>query len=179
MWNISVSRRWARALLDVVGKDVDVVLLQLEAFSRAFAGTPGLVELLKSPHFSCSQQEAFMESLLRSTSGVLPYVANFMRLLARRGRLVFLDTIIRILHGLADLRKNRMRGKLSVARPLSLSQTKALQQALEEKTQKALLLETVVDKSLIGGISIQVGNMLFDGSLKGQLENLRTRLLTR
>jgi F-type H+-transporting ATPase subunit delta len=179
MWNISVSRRWARALLDVVDKDVDAALLQLEAFSRAFAGTPNFAELLKNPHFSCSQQEAFIQSLLRTTSGVNPYVANFMRLLARRGRLAVLDTIIRTLHGLADLQKNRLRGKLSLARPLSFAQTKALQQALEEKTQKALLLETVVDKSLIGGVSIQVGNMLFDGSLKGQLENLRGRLLAR
>jgi len=179
MWNISVARRWARALLDVVDKDVDVALLQLEAFSRGFSGTPRFSELLKNPGFSCTQQEAFIESLLRTTSGVNPYVANFMRLLAQRGRLAFLEAIIRALHGLADLRKNRLRGKLSVARALSPVQTKALQRALEEKTKKALLLETVVDKSLIGGISIQVGNMLFDGSLKGQLDNLRTRLLTR
>ena len=179
MWNISISRRWARALLDVIDKEVDVALLQLEAFSRAFAGTPRFAELLKNPSFSCSQQEAFVESLLKTTSGAHPHVANFMRLLARRGRLAFLDTIIRALHNLADLRKNRMRGKLSVARPLSTVQTKALQQALEEKTQKTLLLETVVDNSLIGGVSIQVGNMLFDGSLKGQLENLRGRLVVR
>jgi len=178
MWNISVSRRWARALLDVVD-NVDVALLQLEAFSRAFAGTPNFAELLKSPSFSCSQQQAFMESLLGTTSGINPYVANFMRLLAQRGRLVCLDSIVRSLHGLADLRKNRLRGKLSVARPLSPSQTKALQKALEEKTKKTLLLETVVDKSLVGGISIQVGNMLFDGSLKGQLEALRGRLMAR
>ncbi|MCL2626723.1 MAG: ATP synthase F1 subunit delta [Cystobacterineae bacterium] len=179
MWNISVSRRWARALLSLVDKDIDLALSQLEAFSRAFAGTAGLSELFKNPNFSHSQQEAFMESLLGITSDVNPHVANFMRLLAQRGRLVFLDTIIRTLHGLADLRQNRMRGKLSSARPLLPEQAKALQQALEEKTQKALLLETMVDKSLVGGVSIQVGNMLFDGSLKGQLDNLRVRLLTR
>ncbi|MCL2012991.1 MAG: ATP synthase F1 subunit delta [Cystobacterineae bacterium] len=179
MWTISVSRRWARALLSLVDKEVDAAILQLEAFSRAFAGTPGLSELLKNPHFSRSQQELFIESLLPRVSGLNPYVAHFMRLLARRGRLVLLDSIIRILHGLADARQNRMRGKLSSARPLLPSQAKALQQALEEQTQKALLLETVVDSSLIGGVSIQVGNMLFDGSLKGQLESLRKRLLVR
>ncbi|MCL2178884.1 MAG: ATP synthase F1 subunit delta [Proteobacteria bacterium] len=179
MWNISVSRRWARALLGVVDRDIDLALLQLEAFSRAFAGTAGLSELLKNPNFSSNQQEAFIESLLNTVADVNPYVANFMRLLAQRGRLVFLDAIIRALHGLADLRQNRMRGKLTTARPLSPAQAKTLQQALEEKTQKALLLETAVDKSLVGGVSIQVGNMLFDGSLKGQLENLHARLLTR
>jgi F0F1-type ATP synthase delta subunit len=36
-----------------------------------------------------------------------------------------------------------------------------------------------VDPSLLGGVSIQVGNMLFDGSLKNQLETLRGRLLAR
>jgi len=178
MWNISVSRRWARALLELVDNEVDVALWQLEAFSRAFAGTPSFAELLKNPGFSCSQQEAFMASLLQTTAGINPYVANFMRLLAQRGRLAFLDTIIRVLHGMADLRKNRLRGKLTTAGALSPAQTKALQQALEEKTKKALLLETVEDKSLIGGVSIQVGNMLFDGSLRGQLETLRGRLVS-
>ncbi len=80
---------------------------------------------------------------------------------------------------MADARSGRVRGKVTSAVPLAAEAVANLTRSLEQITQRAVVLETAVDPSLLGGVSAQVGSVVYDGSLKTQLEDMRRQLKQR
>jgi F-type H+-transporting ATPase subunit delta len=77
---------------------------------------------------------------------------------------------------MVDTRAGRIRGKVTTAQALAPDVLEKLEQNLKRMTQREVLLETKVDPALIGGVSTQLGSLLFDGSLRSQLEELRQQL---
>jgi F-type H+-transporting ATPase subunit delta len=77
--------------------------------------------------------------------------------------------------------RNERRGVVdAVARtalPLSADETKALQQKVAGMTGRTVDLRVEVDESLIGGLTVRVGDTLYDASVRGRLERLRERLM--
>ena len=74
---------------------------------------------------------------------------------------------------IADEAAGRVRASISTPYPLSKDEQKQLTAALARATGKTIELQTSEDPSLLGGVVAKVGNRLFDGSLKTQLELLR------
>ena len=77
---------------------------------------------------------------------------------------------------MADAQAGRVRGHVTSAAPLSSEALEGVRTALQQLTQRNVVLETRVDPSLLGGVSAQVGSLLYDGSLKTQLELMRREL---
>jgi F-type H+-transporting ATPase subunit delta len=65
---------------------------------------------------------------------------------------------------------------VQTAVPLSEAEEKALQEAFEKKLKAKIRLKTAVDKSLIGGIKVQIDDTLYDASLSQQLHALKQTL---
>ena len=63
------------------------------------------------------------------------------------------------------------------AMPLSSDETAALQKKVASMTGRTVALKVEVDESLIGGITVRVGDTLYDASVRGRLERLRERLV--
>jgi F-type H+-transporting ATPase subunit delta len=101
---------------------------------------------------------------------------RFLRLLIDRRRLAVLPDISRLFRDLADERAGRIRGQVVSATPLSAETLQQLQLALGAVTQSQVLLETKVDPSVIGGVSAQVGSVLYDGTLRSGLDEMRRAL---
>jgi F-type H+-transporting ATPase subunit delta len=107
---------------------------------------------------------------------VEPVLANTLRLLVDRHRLGFLPDISRLFRDMADAQAGRVRGHVTSAAPLSPEALEGVRTALQQLTQRNVILETRVDPALLGGVSAQVGSLLYDGSLKTQLELMRREL---
>ena len=67
--------------------------------------------------------------------------------------------------------------RITTALPLSVEEEQNLRTMLQERYGKEVLLEKVVDKSLIGGAVLKIGDKLYDGSIKSQLAALEKELL--
>jgi F-type H+-transporting ATPase subunit delta len=63
--------------------------------------------------------------------------------------------------------------------PLTEEEKERLSEVLARSLRKQVRLETNVDPSLIGGVMLRIGDRLLDGSVKGQLNLLRQRLIGR
>jgi len=180
MVNLSVARRYARALLDVAseGSSLEETSDQLSSFSKAVADSPELSDVLLNPGIARAQRTAVLEAIITSSKLAAP-VGNLLRVLEERNRLGFLPDIARIFTDLADQRAGRVRGRLTSAVKLPADAVQKLARQLETVTQRKVILDEKVDPTLLGGVSAQVGSVLFDGSLRTQLEELRKTLRSR
>ncbi|NOK32700.1 ATP synthase F1 subunit delta [Corallococcus exercitus] len=179
MVNVSIARRYARAILDVAaeGNRTDAVAEQLNAFAAVVGQSPDLSDVLLNPAYSRAQRNRVVEALLQSMpSPAEPALANALRLLVDRNRLGYLPDIARLYRDMADARAGRVRGQVTSAAPLSADAVTRLQQSLQQLTQRNVVLETKVDPSVLGGVAAQVGGTLYDGTLRTQLEEMRRQL---
>jgi F-type H+-transporting ATPase subunit delta len=176
MVNVSIARRYARALLEAAGASADAVLNQLEGFVAAFNASPDLQDVVSNPAYTVSQRKGVVEKLIASAGEVHPALASALKLLTERGRFGTLPDIARVYRDLVDLRMGRLRGRITSAAPLSTEALQQLEQSLEKMTQRDVVLEARTDPKLIGGATAQVGSTVYDGSLRAQLDDIRNRL---
>ncbi len=175
MVNVSIARRYARALLDASGPAADQVLAELQQFAAMLESSPQLNDVISNPAYTRVQREAVLEGLIKA-QGVNVALGNTLRLLNDRNRLGNVPDIARIYRDLVDVRMGRVRGKVTSATPLDAAQLKAVEESLQKLTQRDVLLEATVDKSLLGGMTAQVGSVVYDGSLRNQLDQLARNL---
>ncbi len=179
MVNVSVARRYARALLEAgAGQDADRVSTQLESLNDLVHAQPELQAFLADPTYTRAQQHAVMDALIQKLPVDAEPLPRFLRLLIDRRRLPSLPNIARQFRDLADERAGRIRGKVVSATPLSPETLQQLQRTLESVTKSKVLLQAEVDPSVIGGVSTQVGSVLYDGTLRTGLDEIR-RVLKR
>ena len=178
MVNVSIARRYARALLEVAveSKTLEATTEQLTSFAQVLQKNEDLADILLNPAFTRPQRTAVVEALFRAAGGLTPAVGNLLRLLVDRGRLGYLPDIARVFLDMADQRAGVVRGKVTSAVPLPQESVQKLQQALEKLTQKKVQLQAKVDPRVLGGVSAQVGSVVYDGTLRSQLDELKRTL---
>jgi len=181
MVNVSIARRYARALLEVAveAKTLEKTTEQLTSFAQVLQKNQDLADILLSPAFTRPQRSAVVEALFKAAGGLTAEVSNLMRLLVDRGRLGYLPDIARVFLEMADQRVGVVRGKITSAVPLPPESVQNLQQALEKITQRKVNLATNVDPRVLGGVSAQVGSVVYDGTLRSQLDELKRTLSQR
>ena len=175
----SIARRYAKALLEIgiAGKSCDGIQRELERVTAVYQASPELATALENPVFPASQRKQVMEEVARRLM-VSKVVRNFLMLLLDRGRIAALPSISREHRLLVDAHAGRVRARISTPRPLAPATEARLKSALERRTGKAVILEMHEDPSLIGGVVTQIGDLVFDGSVRTQLANLRQQLLS-
>lgn len=176
MINVSVARRYARALLDAAGDSADQVLTQLEAVVAFLNQTPTVFEALCSPALTKAQRHAITAGLISASPGMHGAVANLLKLLTDRSRFPVLPSLARLFREQVDAKLGRVRGKVTSAVPLSAPQLDNLRVQLERLAQRKVILESTIDKSLLGGVVAQVGTHMYDGSLRAQLNDMAQKL---
>jgi len=96
--------------------------------------------------------------------------------LVDRNRLGILPDIARLFRDMADEKAGRVRGMVVSAVPLEPQSIRQLESTLSRVVQKQVVLETRVDHEVLGGVSTQVGSVVFDGTLRTQLDDLKRAL---
>lgn len=171
----SIARRYARALIEVAGTDYERVGAELSELADALFGAPDVARSLLRPGVAKDARERALGGII-DAAGVSMTTGNFVRLLLDKRRLANLPDIVRAYGHLADVRAGRLRARIGSAQPLSPPILAELAKRLGEVTRKNVAVEPIVDRSLLGGMVAQVGNVVYDGSLRTQLESLRRTL---
>jgi F-type H+-transporting ATPase subunit delta len=175
-----VARVYAEALLNAAEKQgqADAVLEDLEGLVRdVFRADPQLEVFLASGIVSRHNKAAVIRSVFDGRASE-PFV-NFLLVLNAHERLDLLRPILAALRELRDERAHRIRVRVRTAVPLADDQRGRLEQELREAFRLEPVLDTRVDPDLLGGLVVQVGDWLYDASVRTQLENLRNQLIAR
>ena len=88
-----------------------------------------------------------------------------------------MPTIAREYNAMVDEHVGRIRAEVTSARPLSPDEVQRLTGALAEQTQKKVILTQKTDSELLGGMVTRVGSIIYDGTIRTQLEQMRQALL--
>ncbi|MCX7709407.1 MAG: F0F1 ATP synthase subunit delta [Clostridia bacterium] len=105
---------------------------------------------------------------------VRPDVLNFILLLLDKGRIKYLSEMLSEFIKVADKKRSILNIRVISAAPLNDAQIagiKAKYIRLYDAT--AAKVETEIDRNLIGGLKVIIGDKVMDGSLKGRLEELK------
>jgi F-type H+-transporting ATPase subunit delta len=185
----AVSRRWAatRDLGDALehlgviavvkaadrNNEADRLEEELFAFSQAVNGSPELRDALSDPARSSEDKQQLLHGLLEGkvTEGTMR-LAHQSTSGSHRTVTVALD----VYQKLAAAHRNRLVAMVTVARELDDAEQRRLAEALGRQYDRPVHINTVVDPEVIGGIRVEIGHDVIDGTVASRLDEARRRL---
>lgn len=179
----SVARRiatvYAEALLSVAvdNGQIDAIGDELAGIVGALIGSPEIERALTSPVVRKSAKGPIIESAFKGkVSGVL---YQFLVVLNSKDRLGLLRHVLAAYRLLQDEVAKRVRVTVRSAVALTDAQTEHLRQAVGHATGMEPAITAKIDPELLGGMIVQVGDHVFDSSVRNRIENIRNQLLAR
>jgi F-type H+-transporting ATPase subunit delta len=172
-----LARTYADALLNVAENHgtVDEVLGELDAIrADVFERFPTFAALMGSPFRTAAEKDRLITRALEGRAD--PTVVKFLRVLNRHGRLGLLGPVGHAARTAWDRRQNRRPVTVRSAVPLTDGQVGALRDRLAAMLRATPVIRQEVDPSLIGGLVVQVGDDVYDASVRNRLGQLRQRL---
>ncbi|MGC1853128.1 MAG: ATP synthase F1 subunit delta [Solirubrobacterales bacterium] len=166
------ARVYAEALFEVAkekGK-LDSIGADLGQFVDAVDRNRDLQVFLFSPHFSSAEK---VEGLQRAVSGADTELVNFLELLIEKGRMTEIFRIRREFDELWKRENKRIDVTVTSAVELDPAVVAKIGEEIERQTGHKVDLASRVDDEVLGGIVLQVGNMVLDASIRSRLEKLR------
>jgi F-type H+-transporting ATPase subunit delta len=181
MTSSAVVTRYANALADVVmggaaGAQPGDAAGQLSAFAQMVHDSQNLRNALVSPSVSLSRKRAVI-SRLAETQGVSRTVRNFLLVLSDHRRIDALDDVAAAFATVLDERLGFARAAVESAQPLRSEQQDALVKKISQLTGKNVRPTYSVNPDLLGGVVVNVGSKVYDGSVRGQLAAISRRLI--
>jgi len=172
-----LARRYALAVFDLAREENRLEALG-EEIGRAVAAfeDPRVQQLLLSPVIDAGVRLRTTKDIIASL-GLSPTVNNLVTLLAERDRLAILPGVARWYQGLLDAELGRVRVTISSAAPLGAAEKNELVELARRLTRRREVLASIeVDPELLGGVVLDTGGTVYDGSLKAQLARLRKEM---
>ena len=167
-----IARVYAEALFEAAkekGK-LDAIREQLGAFADALADTRDLQLFFFSPYFSSAEKE---DGLDKAIDDAEPELINFLKLLIEKHRMPVLFRIRRSYDALWDRENKRLGVVVTSAVELDPEIARRIVSEIEEQTGDTVELQSNVDPGILGGLVVQVGNVVLDTSIRNRLEKLR------
>jgi F-type H+-transporting ATPase subunit delta len=177
MARAAAARRYAKALFSLAQEEnrLSEVREELTRIGQLLAENAELRAVLFQPLHPAAERRAVLRAV-GDALGASPLLRNFQSFLVDQRRLVDWLEIQEEYCRLADAAAGLTHARVTSATPLSQVQRERVQRALEQKSGGRVQLALAVDPTLVGGVVAQVGDLVYDGSLRTQLRQLRANL---
>jgi F-type H+-transporting ATPase subunit delta len=172
--NQIVAKRYAKALLEIGKEDgkLDTYASDLAQVAGLLDEAPELENALANPAFAIEERKSILTVFLDKL-GISSIASNFYKLLLDRGRIDGAKAIAGLYAELLDEERGIKRAEVVSATPLDEAAISRLTETLKQVAGQEVQLEVKEDSSLIGGVVARIGDLVLDGSVKSQLENLK------
>jgi F-type H+-transporting ATPase subunit delta len=150
---------------------IDRVEDELFRFERIVAGDPGLRDVLSSRNTDAEGKAGLVRGLLEGKAA--PETVRLAEQAVRVPRGRRLDRVLEAYLELASRRRDELTALVTVAAPLTAQQSARLRSALESHYGKPVTLQVVLEPAVMGGIRVQVGDEVVDGTVLRRLEEAR------
>ena len=173
----AIFGRYARSLAEIVFEEdaEQAVTENLKTYSEIFRVVPDLLKAFYAPAVPRETKDKLLTELM-VLHPVHPVTSNFLRILLQNNRIRYFQQISDAYEKAINERKGIVSARVTAANPLSPKELKILEARLAEITGKRVNVELHLDAALLGGIVVQVGSTIFDGSIRTQLSEMRRRL---
>ena len=177
MRSSAIARRYAKALM-LIGKEdgqAETYRDELQGFIDLFDQQEELEQMITNPLYSTENRRKVFTAVLDAVK-ISDVMRSFLILLFNKGRIPYLRQIATNYNKLADELRGIVRANLVSAAELSDDKFEEIRNALSKMTGKDVVLDAEQDPSIIGGVVTKIGDLVLDGSIKTQLENMRESL---
>jgi len=167
-----IAEVYSRSLFDVAKEqgDLDRIHDELGEFADTLSEDRDLQVFFFSPYFSSQEKKDGLSKMIEDADENL---MRFLELLAERHRMPVLFRIRRAFDDLWRKENKRLPVKVTSAIELDQEMVDDIGKKIEEQTGQRIELSSNVDPDVLGGLVLQVGNMVLDASVRNRLEKLR------
>jgi F-type H+-transporting ATPase subunit delta len=173
----AIARRYAEAMFQIARRQntVDRTLEDVQGIAQLF-GQRTLSYLLREPKIPTQRKE----KVLRDKIGphVQPTSLNLALLIVQRELVEVMPGIAAEFKELVLNYRNQAIAEVTTAAEMDRKESDRVQQALEHRTGKQIIMHTLIDPEILGGIVARVGDQVIDGSVRNRLHVLQQQLLT-
>jgi F-type H+-transporting ATPase subunit delta len=173
----TVARRYAEAMADVAiaHNVVDQIDGELRAFAEMMRQSHELTDVFASPVLPQSDKGRVLEALIaRARPSV--FTANLLRAMLTNHRLPVVPDVYQQYRRLINERRGIVVAEVTTAQPLAPQEQAQLSQRLQTMTGKQVEFQFKTDAALIGGVITRIGSVVYDGSVRTQLQEIEQRL---
>ena len=153
---------------------LDRVTSELASVGRAAAGNEELRRVLSDRTVPASRRVGIVEDLLVSMAS--PVTLNVVAMLVGAGRGGDLEAIAAEALELAAATRGEAVAEVRSAVALTDEQIARVAEALSRASGRNVTVHVVVDTEIIGGLTAQIGDTVFDGSVRTRLDQMKERL---
>ena len=176
--NRALAKKYAAALLALAKETgtLEEVEQELAQIGEIVQQNPELTGFLRNQLISREAKKEVVERIF--TQHLNPMVVRFLGVVIDRGRIALLPDIIDVYLELSHVERNIAEAQVRLAVDLTDEEETRLIRELTELTGKEIYLEKTIDPSILGGMIVTIGDRRIDGSLKRQLHEMKTTLLS-
>lgn len=168
------GKRYAQAIFELAREQeqLDQWAVDLQLVDQVVQD-PEFRAFLNHAEVPLEQKNRAIDAVLRDVHSL---VRNLVHVLVVRGQADLAGGILEDYTELLDAHRGRQRVGVTSAVPLTDDQLERITRFISDLTRREVVVSTQVDESIIGGIVIQIGDQLLDGSTRSRLELLRKQM---
>ena len=169
---MAISKEYGEAIfaLAMENNALDEYGEALDTISAAFNDAPDYVSLLASPSVPKSER---INAIQAAFASLPEHIVSFTSLLCERGRIREFNECVKEYKALCDASRQLSTAIVTSSVELTENEKQKLTDKLEKRAGKSVLAEYRIDKSLIGGLIIEMDGTVLDGSIKSRLKEVK------
>jgi len=178
MINEAIARRYAKGLLGAAldtNEPLEPLVEHLGELAAAVDGHDGLESLLLNPAIEGAQKVSVLVEIA-DTLGAGDMARRFLSVLGQNDRLDHLREVVALFAAMADEHMGVVNAEITSPRPLDATAVEDLKEKLARASGRVVRLNVKTDPELLGGLTTRIGDVVYDGSLRHQLEQMRERI---
>lgn len=172
----SVEKVYSEALFELASeqKCTDTVNDELSSLAEIFRGNPEIAKMLGAPTVNSEDKLRFIENVFKGKISEITY--NFLCLLTDKKRVQYLPSIADNFKIRFYEMKNIVEVKVTTSTPLNDILREKLKLKLESVYKKTIVIKETINPEILGGIIINYGNTMLDGSVKTRLDSMQKQI---
>ncbi len=174
-----LDRRYALALYEVAEEKgtVQEYLRDLKEICDLIENNHDFHEVIKHPQISTKKKKQTFINIFKGK--IDEELLSFLLILIEKDRILFLKEKLAQMQIIDLERKNTVKGIVKTAVPLLKEEFDQLKTKFENKYNKTILFEAVVDKSILGGVYVRIGNEVIDGTVINKINEMKELVLKK
>lgn len=172
-----LAGRYAVALFDLARESnaIDTVAKSLGDLSAGLAESADLSDLIASPVVGRTDAANAIDAVAKAMK-LDSLTTKFLGVLAENRRLADLPKMIAAYGAIVADHRGEVTAKVTSAHPLTAEQLKELTANLKTRVGRDVAVATTVDPAILGGLVVQLGSQLIDGSIRTRLNSFATAM---
>ena len=173
-----IANRYALALYELCKENLEIDKVEMESKSIIgfFDDSEDFRSLVENP-ITKKEEQINIIKIISNKFAFSDVFSNFLCLVATKRRFFYVKKILKSFLELCSKKRGEVKAILRSSKELNISEIDSIQKELSVNFTSKVILDYKLDKTLIGGLIIQVGSVMVDASIKNKLKQVENKLI--